>query len=298
MSRFARLLPWALGFILLTAGAAAANPGPAPMQIFIPFLLIFLLVLLSTVGGAYPILAHLDPSRNRWWRIAIRWLGGTGIILMGAVGMIVVSESLVGRLRGELSDPATLIFVGVGVGAFLVLIDLWLRRSAEMLWWARTALSSDPKPAHLMKASPSRLSLAGVLLLVLPLMSVSLIDLSVRLIDLKPRPPRGYARAASDAKTAVLQAIVYAKDKGVYPSSLKVLRDGGYASVLDTDRWGNPYILSPQLRQGAKPNEADDIYIYSRGPRGTGQYRQNVFNTGKNDAVGYSSLYGYFQGEE
>lgn len=121
--------------------------------------------------------------------------------------------------------------------------------------------------------------------------------MSLTEIVVKPSRRQPYARAASDTKTALTQAIVYANDKGGYPTSLKILRDSGYANVLDTDPWGNPYLLSPQLRQGAKPNATDDIYIYSRGPRGTGQYHQRFPNTGNDGAVGYSSIYGSFQGE-
>ena len=43
------------------------------------------------------------------------------------------------------------------------------------------------------------------------------------------------ARAATDAKTAVTQAIVYAGDKGVYPRSMRGLRDPGYANIRDKD---------------------------------------------------------------
>jgi hypothetical protein len=40
-------------------------------------------------------------------------------------------------------------------------------------------------------------------------------------------PRAKYSGAASDAKTALTQAIVYANDKGVYPTSRMVLRNGG-----------------------------------------------------------------------
>jgi type II secretory pathway pseudopilin PulG len=107
-----------------------------------------------------------------------------------------------------------------------------------------------------------------------------------------------YSRAMSETKTAVTQAIVYANDKGVYPSSLKVLRDSGYANVLDSDPWNNPYVPAPVLTSGAKPRDGDDVYIYSKGPKGTGTYpRPFTLNTGEDGSVGYRSLYGPWSGD-
>jgi type II secretory pathway pseudopilin PulG len=107
-----------------------------------------------------------------------------------------------------------------------------------------------------------------------------------------------YSGAAADTKTAVTYAIVYAMDKGVYPTSLKVLRDSGYANVLDTDRWNNPYVLAlVVLTSGAKPRDSDDLYVYSKGPKGTGTYpRPFTPDTGRDGSVGYSSLYGSWSG--
>jgi hypothetical protein len=105
------------------------------------------------------------------------------------------------------------------------------------------------------------------------------------------------SRAASDTKTAVTQAIVYWNDKGVYPTSLKVLRESGYLNLPDNDPWGTPYVLSPLLRQGSTPKESDDIYIYSKGKLGIGRYpRPLTETTGEGGSIGYSSLYGAWSG--
>ncbi len=101
--------------------------------------------------------------------------------------------------------------------------------------------------------------------------------------------------AASDAKTAVTQAIVYASDNGVYPTSIKVLREGEivYCACPYTDRWGNDYVLSPVLTQGSEPKEGDNVYVFSRGPKGTGVYpRPFTSDTGPDGSVGYSSVHG------
>ncbi len=119
------------------------------------------------------------------------------------------------------------------------------------------------------------------------------------------RRPRAWV-AASDAKTAVTQAIVYAKDKGVYPTSLKVLRDSGYANVPDTDRWDRPFVLAPILSEGRKPRKEDDVYVYSQGACGTGTYEptrwrkrsDGSLDTGKCGAAGYSSVHERFIGQD
>jgi prepilin-type N-terminal cleavage/methylation domain-containing protein len=105
-----------------------------------------------------------------------------------------------------------------------------------------------------------------------------------------------YSRTASDTKTAVTQAIVYANDKNFYPSTLAVLRNNGYANVLDQDPWTFNYVMAGTLTAAGNPGQTDDIYIYSRGPANGGSYVPNTPNTGPNGAVGYSSTYGSFQG--
>src|SRR5512135_1009215 len=68
-----------------------------------------------------------------------------------------------------------------------------------------------------------------------------------------------YSRSASDTKTAVTQAIVYANDKNFYPSSLAILRNNGYANVLDEDPWGTTYSLAGVLTAGGMAGGNDDV---------------------------------------
>jgi len=104
--------------------------------------------------------------------------------------------------------------------------------------------------------------------------------------------------AASDTKLAVTQAIVYANDKGVYPTSLKVMRDSGHANLPDQDPWGIPYRLSLVLTRGKRPKEGDDVYVYSRGPEGIGTYRRPFTDRASaKGSIGYSSIYGEWRGE-
>ncbi len=102
-----------------------------------------------------------------------------------------------------------------------------------------------------------------------------------------------YSRAAGDTKTAVTQTIVYAKDHGVYPTSLEVLVEEGYAALSDKDPWGNDYVLSPVLTEGRTPTEGDNVYVYSRGPKGTGVY-PDAKDSG-DGSVGYSSVDGSWE---
>ena len=106
-----------------------------------------------------------------------------------------------------------------------------------------------------------------------------------------------YSRAASDTKLAVTQAIVYAGDRGVYPVSITVIRDAMLVNLNDSDPWGNLYVLSPTLTTGTVFGNLDDLYIYSKGIGGTGNYPVPFQpNTGTGGSVGYSSVYGAWAG--
>lgn len=273
-----------LGTALLFAGIgcrpALANMEPAGFWPFFwaAWLLLpsmMLLTLLTLLGGGYAIRQRRRGTSLGVWR---RLLGvGSGL---GAILVFPTAYGLAVRL------PPPLDFTGA-LGLVLALAALVSYRGIQLVRWGWLADTDNP-PVYLAGASPLRLLPAGVLLL----LAVGYLGATMSQTELVVKSSRRspYSRAASDTKTAVTQAIVYANDKGVYPTSLKILRESGYANVLDTDPWGHPYILSPQLRQGAKLNQADDLYIRSRGPRGIGQSRQNVFSPGKNGAGGYSSL--------
>ena len=102
-------------------------------------------------------------------------------------------------------------------------------------------------------------------------------------------------RVAGDTKDAVTQAMVYASDHGVYPTSITVLREGEikYTVIPDKDPWGNDYVLAPVLTEGRKPQEGDNVYVYSRGAEGTGVYPDS--EEGGDGSVGYSSVDGSWE---
>ena len=106
-----------------------------------------------------------------------------------------------------------------------------------------------------------------------------------------------YSRAASDTKLAVTQAIVYAGDRGAYPSSITAIREASMMNLSDVDPWRTPYVLSPNLSGGVVPGTSDDVYIYSKGSGAAGTYPVPfVTYTGPNGSVGYSSVYGSWTG--
>ena len=106
-----------------------------------------------------------------------------------------------------------------------------------------------------------------------------------------------YSRAVADTKTATTQAMVFANDRNVYPTSIQAIRDATLTNLRDVDPWGVPYVLCPALTGALSPGNADDVYIYSKGPSATGSYPVPfVTNTGPSGSVGYSSVYGSWTG--
>ena len=113
-----------------------------------------------------------------------------------------------------------------------------------------------------------------------------------------------YARAASDTKTATTQAIVYSNDKNNNPGDLNTLRVGGYANVDPTDPWSQAYLLSSAYKVTTTPAANGEMGVCSKGPGGAADaYCTDGFNMvfqgaqpGQNGSVGYSSIYGSWQG--
>ncbi len=117
-----------------------------------------------------------------------------------------------------------------------------------------------------------------------------------------------YARAASDTKTATAQVIFYANDKNQNPGTLAALRTGGYANVADNDPWGTPYNLSAAFQSTSTPANPGELGVCSVGPAGTSGVTDaycvagfdRVFQgtqPGPDGSVGYSSIYGSWQGQ-
>ncbi|MCK7496178.1 MAG: hypothetical protein MZW92_38525 [Comamonadaceae bacterium] len=83
------------------------------------------------------------------------------------------------------------------------------------------------------------------------------------------------SRAASDSKTLVTQAILYGNDKGVYPTSVAVMRGAGYANMADVqDRGISRGNSRPHCCRARRPRQTDDVYMYSRGAGASGAMRR------------------------
>ena len=116
-----------------------------------------------------------------------------------------------------------------------------------------------------------------------------------------------YARSASDTKTAVTQSIVYSNDKNQNPVDINTLRIGGYANVDPTDPWSRPYFLSATFKNGSIPAATGEMGVCSQGPSaaptdafcvdGFDRVYQGLVAPGVDGSVGYSSIYGSWQGK-
>jgi len=114
-----------------------------------------------------------------------------------------------------------------------------------------------------------------------------------------------YARAASDTKTGVTQAIVWSNDKNNNPGNMAALRNGGYANVPDNDPWNGAWSYSSAFASTATPAAQGEIGVCSFGPvnastgedcPGTGWAMTGTPISTVNGGVGYSSVYGSWQG--
>jgi prepilin-type N-terminal cleavage/methylation domain-containing protein len=117
-----------------------------------------------------------------------------------------------------------------------------------------------------------------------------------------------YARAASDTKTAVTQAIVYSNDKNQSPGSMQMLRNAGYANIRDTDPWNGNWTLSTAFATVGVSATPGEVAVCSDGPLVTASVQlctslglPNGLNGVPAEvidgSVGYSSVYGSWQGK-
>jgi hypothetical protein len=91
--------------------------------------------------------------------------------------------------------------------------------------------------------------------------------------------------------------VIYAGDRGSYPSTITVMRTAGYLNVGESDPWTVNYQMAPALATSQVPAIQDDIYIFSKGASQTGTYPVPfVSDTGLSGSVGYSSVYGAWTG--
>jgi prepilin-type N-terminal cleavage/methylation domain-containing protein len=114
-----------------------------------------------------------------------------------------------------------------------------------------------------------------------------------------------YARTASDTKTAVTQAIVYSNDKNQNPGDVTQLRNAGYANIANNDPWDGAWAYSSAFANNGVPAAQGEMGVCSQGPLGAGVASGCSYPTDlsgpvpevTNGTVGYSSVYGSWQGK-
>jgi hypothetical protein len=270
-------------FLCSAPHMAFANAGPYVEPFVLPAWLLILVAILAW-------LACRRHRKREHFRAVPRLLMGALAILAATVGsfVLLVPFIFIIAFLDDIQIPG--MFIGIVFGGIA------LYRSGQLLLWGWQARRKEEIPPHLVAGKPWRLLFRGGLLSLL----AGILTTATILISLNP--PRDpfilYRRAVSETKTAVTQAITYANDKGVYPRSMKVLRDEGYANIDDKDPWGRDWVHSPVLTQGKNPVANDEVYVYSRGRQGTGTYPRPFTDLASaRGSIGYSSIYGEWRGE-
>ncbi len=108
-----------------------------------------------------------------------------------------------------------------------------------------------------------------------------------------------YAQAASETKTATTQGIIYSNDRGQNPGSVQTLRVAGYANINETDPWGDAWVCSGAFSDTSSPAIQGEMGVCSKGPVNSGDCTFPMAGPGmpmQNGSVGYSSVYGSWQG--
>lgn len=119
---------------------------------------------------------------------------------------------------------------------------------------------------------------------------------------LSARRRADYARAATDTKQAVTQAVIYVSDNGVFPGDVATLRLGGYVSIDDQDPWGANWVASATFRDTEAPIDiSGEVHLCSEGPQGssadcTDQDFTAPPQSTPDGGVGYSTTYGSWMG--
>jgi hypothetical protein len=135
----------ALCIVLATASHAFANNAPGPLAVVSLFSLVILIVALTSAGGGYSVVKRLHdakyPSK--------------------------VKRAIMNTL--EFIAGVVLFFAGVMSTIFGVLgFSLYaIGRGVKMIKWSKEAAKEGTRPAHLEGASPKRLKISGIMLIVL-----------------------------------------------------------------------------------------------------------------------------------
>ena len=184
-------------FALTSAQNAYANTGPGPNLALSQLVMAVALWALTAAGGGYAVKKMKKPGKG---------IGGWELVL----GMFIIA-------------PISVILSPVFPYGLLILPVWGIKRGWDLLQWAGEARSAD-RSALPADASPRRLALAGVALIVLmialPVAGVWLDATS------SPYRVKGYNYAAlADMRNLKTILVAHFEDTEAYPDSVEVISD-------------------------------------------------------------------------
>jgi len=217
---------------LAMAQPAFANPGtgvPYGMPLMTAFMMISILML-TAIGGGYTVLKALREGKPP----------ERAAIITAVIALYVVSHFGQYQMIGAIS-----------------IVALWgAVRGIRMLWWAYQARKGQERSPHLAAAKPWRLSVCGVLLIVLMLL-LSAMSITVLLNPVNWRVKASNAAALSDLRNTHACFDAYYKTHHAYPASREA---------------GNCGPLSSRVTLVIEK----DGYLYAQHEAGDKEYRCNV----------------------
>ncbi len=175
--RFFNLLLSAFFLVFAAATPAFANNAPGPLAIVSLLSLVVLIVALTFVGGGYRVYKRLQE---------IKYASKLKRTVMN------IMEFIAG---------VVLFFAGAFMSVFGVLFfSIYaVARGIKLLKWARDAGKDGEKPAHLEGANPTRLKLAGIMLIVLTLLVLGYSVLHLdEVTGVAPYKKKGHAAVLND----------------------------------------------------------------------------------------------------
>lgn len=129
--------------------------------------------------------------------------------------------------------------------------------------------------------------------------SVLVVQSLLAYADQPLRWPGRQREAHVEARWAVELALRHRRDHDRNPGSLERLNQA-YPDdpVAMTDPWGRPWVLSPAFRGTSAPADDGDLWVCSRGVRGTGPCPPPGWESIPYGSVGHSAQFGYWWGPE
>jgi len=176
------LIAYVVIFVLVTVQPLLANQAPGPNMMLAEILMFPVMIVCSTIGGAYAVMRHGKARR------------GQPLLIVVAVLVIVLS----------------------GAHAFYSLLVAFLfgiiaaARSLRIIGWGLQASFASPRPAHLQKVRAWRLVSAGILLMA---SAVFLVGMALAFVDYRRSTTWHENRRMEDFKGLLTYQMALAQGK-------------------------------------------------------------------------------------